>query len=401
MDRLEEELSCAICCDIFEDPRVLPCSHTFCRACLQGLLQPEPGSSSARCLSCPSCRARVAVPAAGPESLPINFALKAVIDKCQQGQPAGAGAGPGAGMCREHLQQPLNVYCVQDKRLVCGQCLTVGKHRGHPIDDLQSAYSKAREALGKILEELTDKSEVSSCTERLQQNKAQCQRAVERDREAVLKYFNELGDALECKKAAVLSVLDKLGKSISEEYDPLIAHVEKLKLEENELKELHSAVQKEESPLLFLEKLDGLQQQLHALKRKRLPDTEPMVIYPRMVHLMDSWSKTAVGKVGQLRTPEPRLMSISLYRWHRHESILGLPHSEPGDWRSALVLILFSLLLYYRDKFLPANVPAPLADLWEFLLRIYQDSCIYLQNTVQELCHSSDTLMEFCRRVIP
>ncbi|KAJ4943557.1 hypothetical protein JOQ06_006057 [Pogonophryne albipinna] len=33
--RLEEDLCCSVCHDIFKDPVVLSCSHSFCRACLQ------------------------------------------------------------------------------------------------------------------------------------------------------------------------------------------------------------------------------------------------------------------------------------------------------------------------------------------------------------------------------
>ncbi|NXU34268.1 TRI59 protein, partial [Drymodes brunneopygia] len=301
MERLEEELTCAICCDIFEEPRVLPCSHTFCGPCLQGLLP------AGRCLSCPSCRAVVPVPAAGPAALPINFAIKAVIDKCRQEEQPGAAAE--AGTCRAHPRQPLNIYCLRERQLVCGQCLTIGKHRGHPIDDLQSAYRKAREASGRLLEELTDKSrsKVLSCSERLQQQQAWCRSALQGDRKAVQKYFKELGDALEQKKEALLSALDELDRRISEKYDPLMEDVEKLKLEESELRELHSAVQEEESPLLFLEKLDGLQQRLHALQQKQLPDPEPVEIHPRMEHVLQDVSKTAVGQVHKMQTPKLHL----------------------------------------------------------------------------------------------
>ncbi|KAM4613443.1 E3 ubiquitin-protein ligase TRIM39-like [Polymixia lowei] len=33
----EEDLSCPVCCDIFKDPVILSCSHSFCKACLQKL----------------------------------------------------------------------------------------------------------------------------------------------------------------------------------------------------------------------------------------------------------------------------------------------------------------------------------------------------------------------------
>ncbi|NXY62561.1 TRI59 protein, partial [Callaeas wilsoni] len=396
MDRLEEELSCAICCDIFQDPRVLPCSHTFCRACLQGLVQPADAFSGGSRLSCPSCRALVAIPAAGPEALPINFALKAVIDKWQQEQPA----GPGPGMCRAHPQQPLNVYCLRDRQLVCGQCLTIGRHQGHPIDDLQSACRKAREALGKLLEELADKSrsKVFLCSERLQQQKAQCQSALQSDREAVLQYFKELGDALEHKKQALLSALDELDSRILEKYDPLIEDVEKLKLEERELKELHSAVQKEESPLVFLEKLEGLQQRLHALKQKQLPDLEPVEIHPRMENLLrDTWSKTEMGQVHKIPTPQLQLAGKSqCSRKRTAASRLWATLHEPN-----VLLILVSIVSLWLTEISSGTIPAPLAGLWKFLLQIYQDFCIYLQDTVQELCHTSAPLMEFCRRILP
>ncbi|NXO12763.1 TRI59 protein, partial [Oriolus oriolus] len=397
MERLEEELTCAICYEIFEEPRVLPCSHTFCRECLQDLLQPSAEFPGGSCLSCPSCRALVQVPAAGPEALPINFALKAVIEKWQQEEQAGAEAGAEAETCRAHPRQPLNIYCLQDRQLVCGQCLTIGKHRGHPIDDLQSAYRKAREALGKLLEELTDesRSNVFSCSKRLQQQKAQCQNALEVDRKNVLEYFKQVGDILENNKEALLSALNELDSRILEKYDPLIEDVEKLKLEESELKELLSAVQKEESPLLFLEKLDGLKQRLHALQQKQLPNPEPVEIQPRMENMLRLlWSKMEIGQLREIRPPQLHLISRSHCS---RASLLWAILTNPNFL--VLIVVVFGPLLH--NEFSSGAVSAAFRDLSKYLQQIYQDSCIYLRNTVEDLCNSSTLSKEFCKRILP
>jgi len=36
---VDNESECAICKEVFTDPRVLPCVHTFCLKCIQGWRQ--------------------------------------------------------------------------------------------------------------------------------------------------------------------------------------------------------------------------------------------------------------------------------------------------------------------------------------------------------------------------
>lgn len=48
---LREELTCAICYELFSDPVMLECMHHFCRACIQGYWGRCP-----RVASCPQCR---------------------------------------------------------------------------------------------------------------------------------------------------------------------------------------------------------------------------------------------------------------------------------------------------------------------------------------------------------
>lgn len=85
MDKLEEDLTCSVCYALFSDPRVLPCSHTFCKACLDNLLRLSTNYSIWRPLrlplKCPNCRSVVELPPMGVDSLPTNVSLRAIVEK--------------------------------------------------------------------------------------------------------------------------------------------------------------------------------------------------------------------------------------------------------------------------------------------------------------------------------
>lgn len=355
MERLQEELTGAIGCAVCPEPRALPCSP-FLPAVPAGAPARVPGLS---CLSCPRCRALV--PVLAPRRCP------AASPSTPSSTSAGSRSRPGPGTCGAHPRQPLNIYCLRERQLVSGRCLTIGQHRGHPIDDLQSVCRKARGASGRLLEELTDKSrsKVFSCSETLQQQQAWCRSTLQRDRKAVLKYFKELGDALEHKKEALLSALDELDSCISEKYDPLIEDMEELKLGESELKELHSAVQEEESPLPFLEKLDGLQRQLHALRGS----SRTLSLW-RSTRGWRTWCRTCL-KLPSVRSTRSPLQS---YTWLTKAKALESKtwHLHSGSLLPSQVLSCcscFQCCPSGNEEMAFGALPAPLVHLWRSLLR--------------------------------
>ena len=63
---------------------------------------------------------------------------------------------PRPPSCQEHHRQPLNMYCIQDRQLICGLCLTVGQHQGHPIDDLQAAFLREKQTPSLLLAKLSE-----------------------------------------------------------------------------------------------------------------------------------------------------------------------------------------------------------------------------------------------------
>ena len=37
LKKLEQQLTCPVCLDIYTNPKSLPCLHSFCQHCLEGL----------------------------------------------------------------------------------------------------------------------------------------------------------------------------------------------------------------------------------------------------------------------------------------------------------------------------------------------------------------------------
>ena len=62
-------LECSVCLQVFQDPRILPCGHTFCLPCLQ--------KTSNRL--CPLCKREWTLPTSDTCSLPKNFTVENFI----------------------------------------------------------------------------------------------------------------------------------------------------------------------------------------------------------------------------------------------------------------------------------------------------------------------------------
>ncbi|KAH0624118.1 hypothetical protein JD844_007512 [Phrynosoma platyrhinos] len=395
MHHFEEELTCSVCYSIFDDPRVLPCSHTFCRNCLENVLHLSSNFSIWRPLrlplKCPNCRRIVEIPPSGTDSLPVNFALKAIIEKYQQEDH------PAVATCSEHYRQPLNVYCLLDRKLVCGYCLTIGKHHGHPIDDLQSAYMKEKETPGKLLEQLTDKhwSEVCSLIENLEKQKAQCESIVQQDKKTVLQYFKRLNDSLDLKKQALFAALDEVNMQIMAEYEPLIEKMKAIREEQLELMSLNTVIQNEElSPLLFLEKVEDIRQRVKALKKKTLPDIKPIEIYPRIEEVLkDVCTKKCV--INKILIPKIKLISKGKAFSHEKEN----RPSKEFVWRLLpLGFILISLVVaitFFGQHFLSFINKIAFPYVLSAFQIVYQDTSKRLQVAIEALWHTSNLFLEY------
>ncbi|XP_029963752.1 tripartite motif-containing protein 59 isoform X2 [Salarias fasciatus] len=350
MDSLEEDLTCSVCYSLFADPRVLPCSHSFCKACLDSLLQASSNYSIWRPLrlplKCPNCRSVVELPPAGVDALPTNVSLRAIVEKYQ------SDSEPRPPSCEEHHRQPLNMYCIQDRQLICGLCLTVGRHQGHPIDDPHAAFVREKQTPSRLLATLSERwAQVCELAEQLEQDKARCEALLRQDRQDVLQFFQTVEALLARKRQAYLGALEKAGAEVLQAYDPLIHHVKELQEQQLDLVSLGSSVEEEDSPLVFLEQVHSFRERVEQFIKQPLPSAVNLSVAPRAAdHLLQYWPAVTIGSLEEAPVPKvcccARCGSVELEAdAGRRRDDRDVRHLRPSTPVAAAVLLLLLLLL--------------------------------------------------------
>ncbi|XP_042559161.1 zinc-binding protein A33-like [Clupea harengus] len=137
----EEDLSCPVCCDIFKDPVVLSCSHSFCKVCLQQYW----GTKGSR--ECPVCRRR-----SSKEHPCLNLHLRNLCETFLQERSQRASAGSEV-LCSLHSEK-LKLFCLDDKQPVCLVCRDSKTHKTHNFSPIDEAALDIKEELKIKLEPL-------------------------------------------------------------------------------------------------------------------------------------------------------------------------------------------------------------------------------------------------------
>jgi len=75
-EELDDMTECSICTEVFTDPRVLPCLHTFCLKCL---LNCGKDSRPRARLPCPLCRKQFTIPRNGLSAMQKNFFMEKLL----------------------------------------------------------------------------------------------------------------------------------------------------------------------------------------------------------------------------------------------------------------------------------------------------------------------------------
>ncbi|XP_072316315.1 zinc-binding protein A33-like [Eucyclogobius newberryi] len=117
---LRRDLTCPVCQNIFRDPVLLPCSHSFCRECLHRSWKFNQ--------QCPFCRKPFTEDQA-VTNRDLKNACETFVTQTNWRNP------PKVFYCNLH-QQPLALYCEKDEEPVCVECASLhSTHRLYSIKD--------------------------------------------------------------------------------------------------------------------------------------------------------------------------------------------------------------------------------------------------------------------------
>ncbi|KAG8011252.1 Tripartite motif-containing protein 35 [Nibea albiflora] len=207
------DCTCPVCCDIFKDPVVLLCGHSFCKHCLQEWWR------QSRTKTCPVCKE--IFPMAQP---PRNLALRNLSDNLRRERSQKDNSG-SKEMCGVH-DEKLKLFCEDDQQLICVICRDSQKHKKHNCVPISEAAASHR---AKIKIRLTDlKSKLQSFkTEKLNCDKmaGRIRLQAQKTEKTITEEFEKLFQFLRAEKAARIDAVTKEAAYKSEAMNFMTVHL--------------------------------------------------------------------------------------------------------------------------------------------------------------------------------
>ena len=286
--KAQNNLTCPVCFQLFNNPKYLPCYHSYCEGCLEKMQVQSK-------IICPECRKEAKVPAGGVKKFTTNFFINQLVDdlilkkkvageekvncdECDECDPVvsfcpdcnsflchacndlhkrnkryhGHGVAPltelrsnketpaiqakvKIPLCKEHDYE-LKHYCETCDELVCMYC-TMKDHNGHDHDTVYKIASKHRSQLKKVTTPI----------------------------EGMIQDLSGVHDNIEKMMKKIRKQGDEVNKQIDQHYDEL---VETLMKQKDEVKtQVHDTVSQKEKVLTTqIDEVDSTQAELVRMK---------------------------------------------------------------------------------------------------------------------------------------
>ncbi|XP_073480918.1 tripartite motif-containing protein 75-like [Aquarana catesbeiana] len=255
---------CSICLSIYNSPVTLRCGHSFCRHCIEGVLDTQRGSGV---YCCPECREEF-------QELPElgrNTTLCNIVESFQSTEPEKKkrkilctqcihSPVPAvkycllceASLCDDHLrihskssqhvlsdlttpqnrkcsvhEQILEYYCTEDSTCLCGSCRLHGDHQEHQVEALEEASEKKKENLTNALQKLVKKREkMEESIKSLQKYKRKIQYGADGVTKKVTALFRDIRRQLDILERSILNKISRQVEKVSFPASDLIQDLE-------------------------------------------------------------------------------------------------------------------------------------------------------------------------------
>ena len=153
--KLEEQLTCPVCLDHYTNPKTLPCLHSFCQDCLEGL--PLDKKNETYYLSCPTCRHCTELPEEGAGAFPVAFTLNNLKEIYSLMKKV---ADPQQVTCDNCTTANATGYCNNCNQFLCTECISMHKkwalfanHKLTSLDEVTVSVSSTSQLLSPAKQE--------------------------------------------------------------------------------------------------------------------------------------------------------------------------------------------------------------------------------------------------------
>ncbi|KAM4617740.1 E3 ubiquitin-protein ligase TRIM62-like [Discoglossus pictus] len=262
---LREELNCSLCLDIYTNPVMLSCGHSYCQECIGAVLDAQEASGGYLCPECRTafpnrpallrlrklcnivehfmCKQEVHGDETVRCSYCIDFPAVAVktcllceASLCEKHvkihstsaehvlvEPM---AAPKSRKCPIHME-PMKYYCLDDNTCICVSCCLVGEHRGHNVDLLEDACAKKRDVLTKALEKLaSEKHKTDNRVLNLEKQARKVQERASGIKDNVTELIDDIIKQVRVIQETVLGEIMRHEKEVSMQISGLIQQLE-------------------------------------------------------------------------------------------------------------------------------------------------------------------------------
>uniref|UniRef100_A0A8C8SS44 RING-type E3 ubiquitin transferase n=1 Tax=Pelusios castaneus TaxID=367368 RepID=A0A8C8SS44_9SAUR len=299
---LQDEASCSICLEYFQDPVSIHCGHNFCRACITSYW----GKSDAN-FSCPQCKET-----AQQRNFRPNRELAKIIEIAKRLSLQAAKGSVGEGVCEKH-QEALKLFCEDDQAPICLVCRESQAHRSHTVVPIEEAAQEYMEKIQIQLQTLKEEREKLvglkvTKEKRVWENLEQ----IETERQKIVSEFEQLRQFLEEQECLLLARLDELDKEIAKERDENITKLsDEISCLGDLICELEGRCQQPASEFLQVSLLLSRCEKEKAPQPGEIspkPEKTPSNVVPKTIALKETLRKFQVDVTLDPDTAHPRLI---------------------------------------------------------------------------------------------